>query len=120
MNTRKEDIGALIPDDLRESWDLVVGDARTALPKIFAAQSVDLFIHDSLHTATHQMFEYEVARSLMEEGAIIASDDTRWNASFVVFLKLHRLAGYAPLGNKNFGITVNHFDSYETTQGLFR
>ncbi len=117
---KKSAIGALIPAALKDRWDLAVGDSRLLLPKILAEQSADILIHDSLHTTTHQTFEYEVARSLMKEGTIIASDDIRWNNSFAFFLGLHNLVGYAPLENKNFGVTVNAFDPYEKEMGLFR
>jgi hypothetical protein len=80
----------------------------------------DIFIHDSLHTTTHQTFEYETARSLMRNNTVIASDDIRANDSFPNFLRLHNLRGYAPLRQTNFGITVNQFDPYEIECGLFR
>jgi hypothetical protein len=120
MGISEAQIGQLIPQDLRGAWTLIVGDARVHLPKILAETDAEIFIHDSLHTATHQAFEYETARSLMREKSILASDDIRWNDSFFSFIRLHGLRAYAPLGNKNFGITLNDFDSEEKKCGLFR
>jgi hypothetical protein len=120
MGIREGEIGALIPAELRNRWKLVVGDARVWLPRVLVENEADIFIHDSLHTATHQAFEYQTARSLMKKDAVIASDDIRWNDSFPSFLRLHRLTGFAPLGDKNFGITVNAFVADEIQYGLFR
>lgn len=120
MGIKEDQIGALIPESLRKNWKLVVGDARVMLPKVLAEVDADIFIHDSLHTTTHQAFEYVTARSLMRDNTIIASDDIRWNDAFRSFLKLHHLRGYAPLKEKNFGITVNSYGAYEKENTLFR
>jgi hypothetical protein len=120
VGVRNSDIGALIPSTLRSRWNLIIGDARSCLPKLLTETDADIFIHDSLHTTPHQAFDYETARSLMKNNTVIASDDIRWNDSFPNFLKLHNLRGYAPLSNRNFGITVNQFDPYDIKCGLFR
>ena len=88
------------------------------MPEIFQKNDVNFFIHDSLHTRTHMMFEYAVARALMKPNSIIASDDILWNNIFDDFLKAHNLIGYSPNCNPNIGVTVNDFDSFETNIGL--
>jgi predicted O-methyltransferase YrrM len=113
-------IGALVPGSLKPYWKLIVGDSRVHLPRVLGELDADIFIHDSLHTTTHQAFEYTTARALMRPGTLIASDDIRWNDSFHSFIKLHKLRAYASLSSKNFGLVVNRFDDYETTNGLFR
>ncbi|MSP19182.1 MAG: class I SAM-dependent methyltransferase [Bdellovibrionales bacterium] len=120
MGVNKDQIGALVPEELRKRWKLVTGDARIELPRILAENDADIFIHDSLHTTTHQAFEYITARSLMREGALIVSDDIRWNGAFRSFVQLHNLRGYILVEDKNFGFALNTFDGYEKENGLYR
>ncbi len=109
----KDQVGALIPAQLRSCWVLIQADAKEHLSKVLLENEVELFIHDSLHTTTHQSFEYHTARALMKEGSVIASDDIRWNCAFNNFLETHKIEGFSPLGNRNFGICVNTFSDYE-------
>jgi predicted O-methyltransferase YrrM len=118
LSLSSEDIGYWIPDVYRNRWRYLEGDAKLLLPKVLADEDVDVFIHDSLHTRSHMMFEYSVARALMRMNALIASDDVLWNNSFDDFLMANRLIGYAPHGNPNIAIAVNLFDSFEIDQGL--
>ncbi|CAM8659979.1 Methyltransferase domain containing protein [Oxalobacteraceae bacterium] len=112
------DIGYWIPEVYRKRWTYLEGDAKLLLPTVMADEKVDFFIHDSLHTRSHMMFEYSVARALMPRGAIIASDDVLWNNSYDDFLMINRLRGYAPYTNPNIAVAVNSFDAFEIGQGL--
>lgn len=112
------EIGCMIPEAYRDRWEYVCGDAKEFLPKALAGNSVDIFIHDSLHTRTHMLYELNVARALLPEGAVIVSDDTLWNKAFVTFLESHDLRGVACESNPNLAITVNRFDDYEKSIGL--
>lgn len=118
ISVRNDEVGYWIPDEYKKRWTYIEGDAKLHLPKVMAEQSVNFFIHDSLHTRTHMFFEYMVARALMAPGAIIASDDVLWNNSFDDFSMVNRLTAYSPYSNPNLGILVNEFDLFETTQGL--
>ena len=118
ISVAPEDTGCFIPEAYRHRWEYRMGDAKVLLPQVMAKQAVDLFIHDSLHTRTHMVFEYAVARTLMREGSVIASDDIGWNNGYVDFLALHRLTGYAPFSNPNISAFVNTFDPAERAQGL--
>jgi predicted O-methyltransferase YrrM len=118
LNLEKEDIGYWIPAKYKDRWNYKEGDAKVLLPEIFQKNEINFFIHDSLHTRTHMMFEYAVARALMKPKSIIASDDILWNNIFDDFLKSHNLIGYSPNCNPNIGVTVNDFDSFETNIGL--
>jgi hypothetical protein len=64
------------------------------------------------------LYELNVARALLPEGAVIVSDDTLWNKAFVTFLESHDLRGVACESNPNLAITVNRFDDYEKSIGL--
>jgi predicted O-methyltransferase YrrM len=113
----RSDIGYWIPEALRHRWDYRIGDAKVLLPRVMAEEQVDVFVHDSLHTRTHMLFEYAVARCLMRDGTLIVSDDILWNNAFDDFLALNRLPGYAPLSNPNIGCFVNRFDAFERDVG---
>jgi hypothetical protein len=78
--------GWLIPASLRSRWHLHLGDARDLLPGLLRTLGqVDIFIHDSLHTYDHMLFEYRMAWPHLRAGGILLSDDTDWNAAFAEF-----------------------------------
>ena len=112
------DIGYFIPEPYRERWTYVQGDAKRHLPRVLVEEAADVFIHDSLHTTTHMLFEYSVARALMRPGSLIVSDDILWNDAFNTFLRANGLFGYAPFSNPGTGVAVNRFDAFERESGL--
>ena len=114
----EKDVGYLIPYDFRSRWECRKGDAKIILPQVLAEFQVDVFVHDSLHTRTHMLFEYAVARALLPENALILSDDILWNNAFDSFVSINRLTAYAGFGNTNFGAMINRFDKYEREIGL--
>jgi len=112
------EIGYFVPEEYRGRWEYRKGDAKVLLPRVMLEEQVDVFIHDSLHTRTHMLFEYSVARALMGEGKLIVSDDILWNDAFQTFLLAHGLEGFAPYGTPNTGVCVNRFDAFERKIGL--
>ena len=48
--------------------------------------NVDVFIHDSLHTYDHMMWEFETAYPHLQDGGLLFSDDALWNRSFFDFV----------------------------------
>ncbi len=111
-------IGYLLPEGYRDVWTYVQGDAKRHLPRILAEEEVDVFIHDSLHTRTHMLFEYAVARALLGEGKLVLSDDIMWNNAFNDFLASNRLTGYSPYSKPGTGVFVNRFDDRERAAGI--
>jgi predicted O-methyltransferase YrrM len=67
--------GWLVSDEHRGRWTLMTGDTRVWLPRVLQQHPVDLFIHDSDHSASHQEFEFRAARSRLSPGGILAGDD---------------------------------------------
>lgn len=114
----RDDIGYYIPKQYREHWDYREGDAKVLLPQVLTDVKADVFIHDSLHTTTHMLFEYAVARALMPENSLILSDDIMWNGAFQNFLAGNKMVGYAPYSRPNTGVCVNAFDTFEREAGL--
>jgi len=89
--------GWLVPEDLKHTWTLIEGDSKTELPKLLESlERIDIFIHDSLHTYEHMMFEYQTAWKYIKNGGLLISDDAKANSAFDDFarkngLVLHRL-----------------------------
>lgn len=56
------------------------------LPQVLATlKSVDMFIHDSLHSYEHMMFEFRAAWPYVRKGGILFSDDVDYNNAFADF-----------------------------------
>lgn len=89
---RGREPGWLVPDRLRHRFELVLGDVRSTLgPRLAAEPPLDLFFHDSLHTARQMLFEYRVAWRRLRPGGLLVSDDVSWNRAFWAFTKLRRV-----------------------------
>lgn len=114
MSIEQERVGFLIPPGYRTRWECIFGDARLLLAQTLIEHPADVFIHDSLHTPTHMLFEYTVARALMRPGSLILSDDVLSNRAWIDFLTAHRLKGLGCASNPNLGLAVNVFDELET------
>jgi predicted O-methyltransferase YrrM len=72
----KEEIGWLVPQSLRHRWELIIGDSRIVLPKLLAEIGhVDIFLHDSLHTLEHVLFELKESYNYIPKGGFLIIDD---------------------------------------------
>jgi len=77
------EVGWLVPDDLRKRWKLILGDAKDLLPKILEElDEVDLFIHDSLHTYGHMLWECRTVWPHLKANGILIVHDADWNNAF--------------------------------------
>lgn len=78
--------GWIIPENLKQRWDLRVGKSQQKLPILLSEiDNLDVFIHDSEHTFPCMMFEYELAWERLNEDGILLSDDVSRNNSFRKF-----------------------------------
>lgn len=83
-----KDPGWLVPDWLRSPWQVHVGDAREILPGLLTRLgNIGIFIHDSLHTYEHMIWEFETAYPHLRPGGLLFSDDALWNNSFHDFAR---------------------------------
>jgi hypothetical protein len=74
--------GWSVPGALRRSWDLRIGPSRRRLPPLVRSlPSVDLFLHDSLHTPAHLAFELATIRPKLRPGAVVLADNTAWTGA---------------------------------------
>lgn len=82
----------VVPDALRSRHVLVLGDAREKLPEALAAAgAVDMFLHDSDHSAAHMTWEFETAWTALAPGGLLVSDDVLANGAFSGFCRRRSL-----------------------------
>ncbi len=65
-----------VPPELRQRWELIIGDSCHELPPLLRrCGTVDLFHHDSLHTWEHMTWEFETAFPHLSPDGLLSSDD---------------------------------------------
>jgi methyltransferase family protein len=75
---------AAVPDGLKGRWTLVRGSSRRRLPGLLETLgSIDLFIHDSLHSHRNMSFELAAAWRALAPGGFLLADDVHRNSAFV-------------------------------------
>lgn len=68
--------GWLIPESLKDRWELHLGKSEEILPNLFSKlKQIDVFFHDSLHTYDHMLFEYESCWDYLKKNGVLFSDD---------------------------------------------
>lgn len=76
-------VGCLVPSHLRSHWRLHRGASRRLLPDLLPTlPSIDVFIHDSLHTFRNMRWEFQAVDPYLAAGAVVISDDVEGNAAF--------------------------------------
>lgn len=82
--------GIIVTDALRTRWSYLEGSSRQRLPGLVTdVGHVEMFIHDSLHTAENTIFEMEQAASAMRGGSVMLIDDIDSHMGFAVFARRH-------------------------------
>jgi len=83
----EDQAGIFVPPELRGRWRRFRGRTRRMLPRVLKkADAIDLFLHDSLHTARNMNFEYAAAWPKLRSGGILLSDDVHRNSAFQDFV----------------------------------
>lgn len=83
--------GYLVPEELKKSWKLILGDTYKELPKLLSKLGkIDIFLHDSEHTEKTMMFEYKEAWPRIKKGGILLSDDVNFTEAFDKFAKRNK------------------------------
>jgi len=82
--------GAAVTDACRPRWSYLEGSSRQRLPSLVPeVGQVQMFIHDSLHTAENTRFEMEQAASAMPVGGVMLVDDIDSHMGFATFARQH-------------------------------
>jgi Methyltransferase domain len=103
--------GAAVTDECRPRWSYLEGSSRQRLPPLVTEVGrINMFIHDSLHTARNTIFEMEQVASVMPIGGVMLIDDIKSHKGFVAFCRRH--PGYKTIACESadkigmFGIAV--------------
>ena len=82
----KSQIGAAVPTELRSRWTYVKGSSRRRLPQLARElRTIDLFVHDSMHTTRNVLFELETAWEALRPGGAMLVDDVSLNRAVALF-----------------------------------
>lgn len=84
------DTGREVPEFLRDRWELGLAastDEALTMLQAAVAPGVDLFIHDSEHSALWMTEEFETAWPQLSPGGILYADDVDWNGAFRKFAR---------------------------------
>ena len=80
--------GAAVPGSHRGRWSYIEGSSRRRLPALLRSlDQVDLFIHDSLHSARNMRFEMEQTLKALAPGGIMIVDDISTHQAFANFVQ---------------------------------
>jgi hypothetical protein len=75
--------GVAVPDALRGRWRLQRGTSASVLPRLLReTRTVDLFVHDSLHTHKNMRREFDTIWPHLRNGALLLADDVERNRAF--------------------------------------
>jgi predicted O-methyltransferase YrrM len=84
-----DETGLAVPADLRRRWTLLRGSSRRCLPALVTGlPGIDLFLHDSMHTARNVRFELDQVWPALRGGAALV-DDVERNVAFGRFTRAH-------------------------------
>jgi predicted O-methyltransferase YrrM len=85
-----EQVGAAVNNRCRRRWSYIRGSSRRRLPGLLASLgSIDLFLHDSIHTEYNTRFELERAWSVLSPGGVVVADDIDLNSGFHSFARAY-------------------------------
>ena len=100
-----ENVGILIPEELRGRVCFHSGDSLTLLPTLLRKIGpIDFFIHDSHHTYAHMMAEYELALQHLQPGGVISSHDVLYCNAWQHFIRKHGISRAQAVRNLGFCI----------------
>ncbi len=110
-----EETGAAVTEALLPRWNYVEGSSRRRLPQVIRdVRRVDVFIHDSLHTARNTRFEMDHVAAVMPQGGVMLVDDISTHDGFVTFTRDHAefraIVCPSADGRGQFGVAVKTSD----------
>ncbi|MDV2503975.1 MAG: class I SAM-dependent methyltransferase [bacterium] len=84
LPNEKDSSGWVIPENLRDRWDLRLGSSRELLGSLLQEKGpIDIFLHDSDHSYGNMMFEFRtVWQFIKRNGLFLAHDVGRNDALF--------------------------------------
>lgn len=84
--------GWLVPKYLRSRWKLYIGNSiELLIPVLSEIGEIDCFIHDSLHTYDHMMWEFNTVWNYLRNDGLFLSHDVGSNEAFFEFMKIKKI-----------------------------
>ena len=75
--------GIAVPEALKERWRLHRGSSASVLPPLLEeTRTLDLFVHDSLHTHRNMRREFDAIWPRLRNGGALLADDVERNCAF--------------------------------------
>jgi predicted O-methyltransferase YrrM len=75
--------GIAVPDALRDRWRLHRGSSARILPRLLEEiRTLDIFVHDSLHTHKNMRREFDTVWPHLRTGGLLLADDVERNLAF--------------------------------------
>ncbi len=83
----EDEVAMAVPAECRGRWTYVQGSSRRRLPGVLRGlRSVDLFVHDSMHTERNVGFELDHVWPLLTRSGAMVVDDVDYNRALQTFL----------------------------------
>jgi methyltransferase family protein len=104
--------GAAVPERLRPRWTYVRGTSRRRLPGLIRQlETLDAFLHDSMHSTRNVEFELDCALPALRPGGALLVDDIDMNQGVERFAQRHGeslqcLVGISDDGQRRFALIV--------------
>jgi len=90
LDLKGKECGWLVPLELRERWQLIVGSSEKELPLLLdQIGTLDLFFHDSNHSYDNMTWELSIAWPRMSSSGILLADNVNFNFAFRDFCERH-------------------------------
>ncbi|MFC1954273.1 class I SAM-dependent methyltransferase [Chloroflexota bacterium] len=87
--------GWIIPKNLRDRWQLIMGRSSEELPSLLdRLKVIDTFLHDSEYTYQNMFFEYQAGWKHLRPGGLLLSHNIDTNDAFSDFCRNVRLKCY--------------------------
>lgn len=103
----KDMIGAIIPQELRNNWELILGKSNERLQEVLDQfDGIDVFIHDSSHTYKNMLYEFSTCFEKLNENGLIISDDILDNDAFYDFVSKKKIKNYIIKVVENSGLGI--------------
>jgi predicted O-methyltransferase YrrM len=75
--------GIAVPEALKDRWRLHRGSSASVLPPLLEeTRTLDLFVHDSLHTRRNMRREFDTVWPHLRKGGLLLADDIERNHAF--------------------------------------
>jgi hypothetical protein len=80
--------GCAVPERLRNRWTYIRRSSRRGLPPLLAdLGSVDMFVHDGLHTNETMAFEFACVWPYLTKNGLLVTDDAEASKAFMDFAR---------------------------------